>query len=136
MLKIAHPWIKNRNVVQGSIVFSFGNDGVAEVKDVPGAREAIRVLLWKQRGYFIVDDKEKVAPADGILKTPITMEADGKVREVILEGAEPVSEPAQEEEAPMEASESKLSEEASEEPPASRSKKPVSKKPISKKDKE
>jgi hypothetical protein len=62
MLKVAHPWMKNRNVVHGGTVFSFNKDGTAEVAEVGTVKEDIAGLLRLNRGYFIPDEKEEVKP--------------------------------------------------------------------------
>lgn len=124
MLKIAHPWIKNRNVVQSGIVFSFGEDGVATVKELVGAREAIQILLKKQRGYFI------------------PKETKGETKEAIVsdppKATAPAPQPAPElpkaEEPAQAAPESKEAEEPAEEPKKRKGppRRPVKKEPVQK----
>lgn len=59
MLKVAHPWIRNKNIVEGETVFSFDGDGVAQVKDIANARVDRDRLLKKPTGKFFIPDEEK-----------------------------------------------------------------------------
>jgi len=61
MLKVAHPWIKNRNVIEGETVFSFNGDGIAVVKDLGNARVDLQRLMKKPTSKFsILEDPREV----------------------------------------------------------------------------
>jgi hypothetical protein len=105
MLKVAHPWIKHKNLVENGVVFSFNSDGVATVKDLVGAREAIQILLNKQRGFFIPDAPvvSQPEPSQVVVAEPAAVIEQPK--EVVVEQPEvlaidplPVSSPVVEEE--------------------------------------
>ena len=96
MLKVAHPWIRNKNIVEGDTVFSFDGEGVAQVKDIANARVDRDRLLKKPTGKFFVPDEEKKEAAPPPKKAE-PAPAPKKEAEVVLE-PEPVTEPEPEEE--------------------------------------
>ncbi len=92
MLKVAHPWIKNRNIVEGETIFSFDSKGVALVKDLGNARVDLERLLKKPTGKFFIPEEKATevpaAPAPEVLTSA----------SVVLESEEPEDEMEPEEE--------------------------------------
>lgn len=62
MLRVKHPWMKGQNLVVGSTVFSFGKDGIAQVKDMHPAREDLAALLRRHPRITMVEDQSAQAP--------------------------------------------------------------------------
>jgi hypothetical protein len=50
---LAHRWLRNRTVVQGTTVFPFDDKGVATVSEIGSVKEDMAVLLRSNRGFFL-----------------------------------------------------------------------------------
>ncbi len=95
MLKVAHPWIKNRNIVEGETIFSFDSDGVAQVKDLGNARVDLERLLRKPTGKFFIPEEKTNEVAAAPVSPPEVLTS----APVVLEPEEPEEGEAEEEEA-------------------------------------
>lgn len=65
MILVKHRWLKNRNIVAGSVVISFDTDGVAKVPDVGGNRNAVEIYCRFSKGLakIVEPAKEEVQEA-------------------------------------------------------------------------
>jgi hypothetical protein len=63
-LKVKHRWMRNRNIVRGSVVFSFNHEGVAIVPDVAKNRAVVEQVVKSSKGLieWVVEKPVKVEP--------------------------------------------------------------------------
>jgi hypothetical protein len=73
MLKVKHPWMRNRVVVSGITVLAFDDTCTATVKDLHPAKEDIAALMKKSPAYTWASD-EVVQPLPVIMAQPIVVE--------------------------------------------------------------
>lgn len=117
MLKVAHPWIKNKNIVEGETVFSFDGEGIAQVKDIANARVDRERLLKKPTGKFFIPDEEK----EEATPPPKKAEPAPAKKAAAVPESEPVTEPEPEPE--EEAEEEPATEKATKKTPRKKGKK-------------
>jgi hypothetical protein len=70
MLRVKHPWMRGRNVVSGSTVFSFDMNGIAEVPRLGSVLEDLDMLLRKPGSQFEVITDPVVAQPTPVAPPP------------------------------------------------------------------
>jgi hypothetical protein len=98
VLILKHSRLRNRNVVVNNTVFSFGPDGIAKVKNLAGAPEAVTALLKRYSQISWVNDPSKteepvvvVTPIEPVV-VPVKLEVapEPVVEDVIVVSVEPI----------------------------------------------
>lgn len=59
MICVKHRWMKNRNLVQGTVIFSFDKEGMARIPDQGDNRRTVDFIVAGSRGLMRLWEKEK-----------------------------------------------------------------------------
>lgn len=69
MIKLKHRWLRNRNLVSGSVILSFNGEGIALVPDVGNSRLDVDACIRSSRGLIeYVVDEPAAKPVIGVPK--------------------------------------------------------------------
>jgi hypothetical protein len=102
MICVKHRWMRNRNLVQGTVIFSFNENGVARIPDQGNNRRTVEFIVAGSRGLMSV--MEEAAPVVSEAPPTITVIEDKpKVKPKIEEEVVTSAAPAEEEEKPTKA---------------------------------
>ena len=93
MIKISHPWFRNRNKVVGNTVFSFNSEGIAKVKEIGTVWDDVNQLLKEHKFELVTEDVAEFAPPPVVEKKVVKEELKPVITE---EAAAPIIEEVEE----------------------------------------
>lgn len=94
MLLVKHRWMKNRNVLSGSLVITFNDQGVAKVPDVGNNRDHVDRFVRNSKGLvsWVEERKPEVVEPPKAKVEPKAKVVEAKVEEKIEKVEEKVEE--------------------------------------------